>query len=74
MVYLYHFDLFYNQADILSKLVAEEHRLKINDSYTQATSYYDPFFSTVEDQGTTHVSVIDKSGNGVATTDTINYA
>ena len=65
---------FQAQADILNKTFAEQHRLKINDSFTQENSYYDPFFTTVEDEGTTHVSVIDRDGNAVAATDTINYA
>lgn len=53
---------------------AEELRKKINDSFTQKPGFYDPFFVNKEDKGTTHVSVIDKNGNAVAATDTINYA
>ena len=50
------------------------HREMINDNSTQANSYYDPYFVTTEDEGTTHVSVLDKDGNAVSATDTINYA
>lgn len=46
----------------------------INETSTQANSYYDPYFVTTEDEGTTHVSVLDEDGNAVSATDTINYA
>ena len=46
----------------------------INDSFTQPPGFYDPWFVTTGDRGTTHVSVLDKEGNAVAATDTINFA
>ncbi|XP_066914328.1 glutathione hydrolase 1 proenzyme-like [Clytia hemisphaerica] len=60
--------------DILSDINATNHRDMINLTSTQPNSYYDPYFVTTEDQGTTHVSVLDKDGNAVSATDTINYA
>ena len=60
--------------EILSQTVADEHRAKINDSYTQPNEYYDPFFLKKDGFGTTHISAIDKDGNGAAATNTINYA
>jgi len=61
-------------AEFLDPFNAEKLRLRINDSSTQEPSFYDPYFVTTEDHGTTHVSVIDKDGNAVSATDTINYA
>ena len=46
----------------------------MNDSFTQSLSFYDPFFINKKDEGTTHVSAIDKDKNAVAATDTINDA
>ena len=55
--------------------VADLHRSKINDTSTQSNDYYDPYFMvSTEDEGTTHVSVLDVDGNAVSATDTINYA
>lgn len=61
------------KEDIISLAMADRNRMKVNDTSTQENSYYDPFFTTTEDDGTTHVSVIDKDGNAVAATDTINF-
>ncbi|XP_057310623.1 glutathione hydrolase 1 proenzyme-like [Hydractinia symbiolongicarpus] len=62
------------KEDIISLGKAEMNRMKVNDTSTQKNSYYDQFFTTTEDDGTTHVSVIDKDGNAVSATDTINFA
>ncbi|XP_057299592.1 glutathione hydrolase 1 proenzyme-like [Hydractinia symbiolongicarpus] len=62
------------KEDIISLAKAEMNRMKVNDTSTQKNSYYDQFFTTTEDDGTTHVSVIDKDGNAVSATDTINFA
>ncbi|XP_057310883.1 glutathione hydrolase 1 proenzyme-like isoform X2 [Hydractinia symbiolongicarpus] len=62
------------KEDIISLAKAEMNRMKVNDTSTQRNSYYDQFFTTTEDDGTTHVSVIDKDGNAVSATDTINFA
>ncbi|XP_057302421.1 glutathione hydrolase 1 proenzyme-like [Hydractinia symbiolongicarpus] len=59
---------------IISQDLADMNRMKVNDTSTQENSYYDPFFTTTENHGTTHVSVIDKDGNAVAATDTINFS
>jgi len=59
---------------ILSKVNASKHRAMIDDDSTKPIGYYDPFFVTTEDQGTTHVSVLDEEGNAVSATDTINWA
>ncbi|XP_065684540.1 glutathione hydrolase 1 proenzyme isoform X1 [Hydra vulgaris] len=61
-------------ADILDDNHAEQKRLKINDSVTRENKFYSKFFTNTQDSGTTHVSVIDKEGNAVSATDTINYA
>ena len=44
-----------------------------NDSYTvNNASYYGADFSTPEDHGTTHLSVLAPNGDAVAVTSTIN--
>jgi len=59
----------------LSVANADMHREKINDTSTQSNDFYDPYFIVnTEDEGTTHVSVLDADGNAVSATDTINYA
>eukprot|EP01080_Neovahlkampfia_damariscottae_P009133 gene9133-1222_t len=60
----------------LSKDHAAEVRTKINLKKTMKPDYYvpphrEPFYLP-EDHGTTHVSVVDKHGNGAALTSTVN--
>jgi gamma-glutamyltranspeptidase / glutathione hydrolase / leukotriene-C4 hydrolase len=59
--------------DIVSKSYALETFSRINDDKTHDVSYYNPnFYSSIEDHGTTHVSVVDKEGMAVGITSTIN--
>ena len=60
--------------EALSQEEADRCRKLINDTQTQPNSYYDDWFVEHEDEGTTHVSVIDEEGNAVAATDTIDWA
>lgn len=61
-------------TNMTSKAEGERLRNLINDSRTQPMSYYDPYFVKQNSEGTTHVSVIDKEGNAVSATETINWA
>ncbi|CAO1618589.1 unnamed protein product [Jaminaea pallidilutea] len=46
---------------------------KINDSTTiNDVNYYEPLFDSVEDHGTTHISVVDDDGMSVGITSTVN--
>lgn len=40
----------------------------ISDNHTHNTSYYRPHYSSVEDEGTTHLSVLAPNGDAVAIT------
>ncbi|PVU85294.1 hypothetical protein BB561_006962 [Smittium simulii] len=55
----------------LSKSFAEATRKNITDDTTHPFEYYNPEYD-LEDNGTTHVSVIDKDGMAVSLTSTIN--
>ncbi|XP_070557319.1 glutathione hydrolase 1 proenzyme-like [Ptychodera flava] len=58
--------------NMTSEGYAEEVRLKINDSRTQDEDYYGCVRKYPDIDGTSHVSVIDQYGNGLALTSSIN--
>jgi len=45
---------------------------KINDEKTFNISYYEPIFEGVNDNGTSHLSIVDSYGNAVALTSSVN--
>jgi gamma-glutamyltranspeptidase/glutathione hydrolase/leukotriene-C4 hydrolase len=57
--------------NITSKQWAYETR-KLISNYAHPTEYYGGNFTFRNDHGTTHISVIDKHGNAVSVTSTIN--
>ena len=57
----------------LDKNIAEELLLKVNNSKTSDSSHYDPQNLKIK-ENTTHYSVVDKYGNAVSTTTTLNTA
>ena len=57
----------------LDKNIAKELLLKVNDSKTSARSHYDPQNLKIK-ENTTHYSVVDKYGNAVSNTTTLNTA
>ena len=59
--------------NLTSEQLATETRAKINDSFTSNDpEYYGAVTYTPEDQGTSHVSVLDGDGLAVAATSTVN--
>ena len=59
--------------NITSREWAEDKSRKIFDDKTFTdTEYYEANFTTPEDHGTAHVSVLDANGDAVAVTTTIN--
>ena len=57
----------------LDKNIAKELLLKINDSETSSAEYFDPQNLKIK-ENTTHYSVVDKHGNAVSNTTTLNTA
>ena len=64
----------YKLAQNLTSIAwALEARSKINDSFTSNDpAYYGAVVYVPEDKGTSHVSVLDGEGMGVAVTSTVN--
>uniref|UniRef100_H3B382 Gamma-glutamyltransferase 5 n=1 Tax=Latimeria chalumnae TaxID=7897 RepID=H3B382_LATCH len=60
-------------SSLTSEEFAEAMRKRINDSYTQSQDYYSDSPPGRDGTGTTHVSVVDKDGNAVSATSTINH-
>ncbi len=52
--------------------VADDDRKMISDRHTLPLKKYNPSHDVEEDHGTMHLSVMDKDGNAVAMTSTIN--
>nr|XP_014344558.1 PREDICTED: gamma-glutamyltransferase 5 [Latimeria chalumnae] len=63
----------YLVSSLTSEEFAEAMRKRINDSYTQSQDYYSDSPPGRDGTGTTHVSVVDKDGNAVSATSTINH-
>jgi len=51
---------------------ADEIRTRIDDNTSHQVDYYDPEFDVPESYGTSHLSIMDKDGNAIAITTTIN--
>lgn len=58
--------------EFVSKKWADEIRPKITDNETHEVNYYGMQHDTPVDQGTTHLSMVDKWGGAVAITSTVN--
>ncbi|PVD32770.1 hypothetical protein C0Q70_08216 [Pomacea canaliculata] len=58
--------------NMTSPEVGQEIRAKISDDHTHDIPYYEPSFFNKNEQGTSHLSVLDGEGNAVAITTTIN--
>lgn len=63
---------FQDVAKMQSLAYGETIRQKINDTFTQDTSYYNPTYHMNNDHGTAHISVVDDQGNAVSVTSTVN--
>lgn len=59
-------------AELQSKSYAESVRANISADTTYPWQHYNPAYESVDPKGTSHLSVIDKSGGAVALTTTIN--
>eukprot|EP00794_Sanderia_malayensis_P013926 gene13926-15377_t len=57
---------------VLDENVAKAEGKKINENQTQPLSFYTDMTKAVEEDGTTHVSLLAENGDAVATTSTIN--
>lgn len=61
-------------ANLQSKDFAKATRSKIQDNWTSTDAkYYGVDVEMLEDHGTAHLCVIDKDGNAVSVTSTINF-
>ena len=56
----------------MSKDYADEVRADITDNQTQPIEYYNPAFDSVDDTGTSHVSVLAPNGGAVSMTSSVN--
>ena len=71
------FDDAYNATrveEIMSPEYAADVRWSISDTTTFPTDYYRPSFEPNEFHGTSHISALDKDGNAIGLTTTINLA
>ncbi|CAG8781406.1 6134_t:CDS:2, partial [Racocetra persica] len=59
--------------EIISKEYAARIRANISDTHTFVPSHYDPEYATLEDHGTTHISVVDADEMAVSMTATLNH-
>ncbi|KAN0090856.1 Gamma-glutamyltranspeptidase [Tylopilus felleus] len=59
-------------AEISTKEFADMIAVNLTDDRTHPPEYYNPEFDVETDHGTSHVSVVDKSGMAVALTTTVN--
>ena len=57
---------------LTSKEYADEVRTDITDNQTQPIEHYEPAFDSVDDSGTSHVSVLAPDGGAVSMTSSIN--
>ncbi|RIB27465.1 nucleophile aminohydrolase [Gigaspora rosea] len=59
--------------EIISKEYAARIRANITDKRTWIPDHYDPEYATLEDHGTTHISVVDADEMAVSMTATLNH-
>ncbi|KAI1313881.1 hypothetical protein EDD11_002416 [Mortierella claussenii] len=59
--------------NMLSKDTAAHIRANISDTQTFPIEYYNPHFDTISNQGTTHLSTVDKDDMAVALTSSVNW-
>ncbi|CAG8605108.1 21812_t:CDS:10 [Cetraspora pellucida] len=59
--------------EIISKEYAARIRANLSDTHTFVPSHYDPEYATLEDHGTTHISVVDSDEMAVSMTATLNH-
>ena len=57
---------------MMSKEYSDAIREDITDSQTHPIEYYSPSFDSVEDSGTSHLSVLSPDGGAVSLTSSIN--
>ncbi|CAG8480099.1 12138_t:CDS:10 [Racocetra fulgida] len=57
--------------EIISKEYAARIRANISDTHTYVPNHYDPEYATLEDHGTTHISVVDADEMAVSMTATV---
>ncbi|KAJ3968257.1 gamma-glutamyltranspeptidase [Lentinula raphanica] len=59
--------------EIHTKQFADEIRERLDDSKTHPAEYYRPLYTLKPDPGTSHVSVVDKTGMMVSITSSVNW-
>ena len=60
--------------ELMSTEYAAAVRKNISDHTTYPTSHYNPSYENSEPKGTSHISALDKAGNAVGLTTTVNLA
>ncbi|KAJ4000915.1 gamma-glutamyltranspeptidase [Lentinula boryana] len=59
--------------EIHTKQFADEIRERLDDRRTQPAEYYRPLYTLKPDPGTSHISVVDKTGMMVSVTSSVNW-
>ena len=59
--------------DLISRSTADKLRDMIKDNSVLDNSDYGRVLDTLDDRGTSHVAVVDKYGNAVSVTQTLNF-
>lgn len=61
------------EREYITYAVAEESRAKISPNQTFAPAYYDPQkLTATREAGTSHMAIVDKNGDSVSLTTTVN--